>query len=249
MVIPALNEEGCVRFTVHYWRGFGASLVRVVDNGSRDATARRASEAKAEVLHEPARGYGAAAWRGCQQLPPDIEWVLFSSADGSDRLEEEEVTAFAAAIRSGADLIIGERVSRTESRAHLKPAQKFGNWLCCALIALGWGRRFADMGSLRVIRRAALERLALRDRSFGWNIEMQVRALEARLSVVEVPVRYHPRLAGEPKISGSVAGTLRAGWVMLRTIVELHQRRASATRAQRTEQEREREILNRTGCC
>lgn len=249
VVIPALDEQGCVRFIVHYWRGRGASLVRVVDNGSRDATARRAAEARAEVLHEPARGYGAAAWRGCQQLPPGIEWILFSSADGSDRLDPDEIAASDAAIRSGADLIIGERVSRAESRAHLKPAQRFGNWLCCALIALGWGRHFLDMGSLRVVRRTALERLALRDRSFGWNIEMQVRALEAGLSIVELPVRYYPRVAGEPKISGSVRGTLRAGWVMLRTLGGLLRRRVTPARGPRTNQEHEREILNRTGCC
>lgn len=249
VVIPAFNEESCVRFTVHYWRGRGVKRVRVVDNGSHDATGQRAVEARAEVLHEPARGYGAAAWRGCQQLPPGIEWILFSAADGSDRLQPAEAAAFDEAIRTGADLILGERVSQAESRVHLRRAQKLGNWLCCAVIELGWGRRFADMGSLRVIRRSALERLALRDRSFGWNIEMQVRALEEGLSIVELPVRYHPRLAGEPKISGSVRGTLRAGRVMLLTLCKLYQRRTVPPPAKCTEKERERQILNRWGCC
>lgn len=249
VIIPALNEAGCIRFTVHYWRLRRAAHVRVVDNGSHDATARLAAEAGAEVRLEPRAGYGAAAWSGARHPPPGIEWLLFSAADGSDRLEPEEAAAFDRVIGEGADFVLGERVSEARSRANLRPAQRLGNWLCCSLIELGWGRRFRDLGSLRAIRPATLERLALRDRGFGWNIEMQVRALEERLSIEELPVRYHPRLAGEPKISGNARGTIRAGIGMLRSVLQLHRRRVSAPRGTLAGKENERAFLNRNGCC
>lgn len=226
VVIPALNEAPCVAATVHGWRERGAALVRVVDNGSTDDTAARAGCAGAEVLSEPRRGYGAAAWTGTTGLPAGIEWILFSSADGSDRLDEEAAAAFQAAIDRGADLVLGERTTRRGSRRRLTPTQRFGNALACRLIAVAWGRRFRDMASLRVIRRGAFERLALRDRGFGWNVEMQVRALEHGLRIGEVAVEFHPRRAGESKISGSVRGVVRAGWGILVTIAKLRFARA-----------------------
>ena len=109
VIIPALNEAPCVAGTVIYWRARGAAVVRVVDNGSTDETGTRARGAGAEVIHEPRRGYGAAAWTGTRALPAGIEWILFSSADGSDRLDDAEQAAFQAAIDRGADLVLGER--------------------------------------------------------------------------------------------------------------------------------------------
>ncbi len=221
VVIPALNEAECAGDTVRQWRALGAARLRVVDNGSTDKTAGVARAAGAEAVIEPRRGYGAAAWRGLQEWPEDCEWVLFSSADGSDRLSVEELGAWQAAVEQGADLIIGERVSLAASRAELKWIQRLGNRVTCAALALGWGRRFRDMGSLRLARRDALVALGLADRAFGWNVEMQVRALEAGWRIVELPVRYHPRAAGESKISGSWSGTLRAGRGIVRMLVLL----------------------------
>lgn len=226
VIIPALNEAPCVAGTVAYWRGRGAGLVRVVDNGSADDTAIRAFDAGAEVLREPHRGYGAAAWLGTLDLPPAIEWIVFSSADGSDRLDGAEQAAFQAAIDHGADLVLGERVSFAASRRRLTPTQRFGNALCCALIALGWGRRFHDMASLRAIRRSAFERLELADRGFGWNVEMQVRAVERSLRIAEVPVCFHPRVAGKSKISGNLLGIVRAGWGIVGMVGKLYAGRA-----------------------
>jgi glycosyltransferase involved in cell wall biosynthesis len=211
VLIPALNEAGCIAATVENWRGLGARWVRVVDNGSFDNTSELARATGAEVVHEPKRGYGAAAWRGLQNLPADVEWILFSSADGSDRLTPAELVQWNACVENGIELITGDRVTPLASRAHLKVVQSFGNRLCCSLIALGWNQRFNDMGSLRLIRRAAFEPLALKDRSFGWNVEMQVRALEHGLRIVELPVVYHPRTVGTSKISGNFFGTVRAG--------------------------------------
>jgi hypothetical protein len=186
-------------------------MVRVVDNGSRDETGRAARTAGANVMVEAQRGYGAAAGRGLHDWPVEMENVLFSSADGSDRLSAAEISVWEAAAGEGADLIIGERTSDPLSRAHLKPTQRLGNWLVCQSLRLGWGRRFRDMGSLRLARRDRLVELGLQDRGFGWNVEMQVRAIEQGWKIVELPVRYYPRRAGESKISGSFAGTLRAG--------------------------------------
>jgi glycosyltransferase involved in cell wall biosynthesis len=221
VVIPALNEAGCIRATIQQWLDLGVAAVRVVDNGSTDQTAQIASHSGAEVLQEPRRGYGAAAWRGLQDWPPQLAWVLFSSADGSDRLSPDETSAWQAAIDHGADLVIGDRVTLPASRAHLKPTQRFGNWLACRALSIGWSRNFADMGSLRLLRHRSLLQLALADRAFGWNVEMQVRALEHRWNIVEIPVQYHPRTAGESKISGSLAGTFRAGTGILRTLIYL----------------------------
>ena len=226
VIIPALNETLCVAGTVAYWRSRSAGLVRVVDNGSTDDTAASARAAGAEVLREPRRGYGAAAWTGTRDLPPEIEWIVFSSADGSDRLDDTERAAFQTAIDRGADLVLGERVSHAASRTRLTPTQRFGNALCCALIALGWGRRFRDMASLRAIRRSAFERLRLADRAFGWNVEMQVRAVEHGLRIAEAPVCFHPRVAGESKISGNLSGIVRAGWGILAMVGKLYASRA-----------------------
>ncbi len=222
VVIPALNEAACVADSVLYWRIRGAGLVRVVDNGSTDATARCAANAGADVCREPQRGYGAAAWTGTRELPKSIDWILFSSADGSDRLDGAESAAFQRVIDDGALLVLGERVTQEASPSRLTPMQRFGNALCCALIALGWRRRFLDMASLRVIRQDAFERLALRDRGFGWNVEMQVRAVELGLPIVEVPVAFHARVAGVSKISGNLAGVIRAGWGILMMVGKLY---------------------------
>lgn len=225
VLIPALNEELCVAATIERWRALGVRWVRVVDNGSIDQTISCAGAAGAEVLSEPRRGYGAACWHGLQNLPSAAEWILFSSADGSDRLEEGDLEQWESSLRAGADLVLGNRLAHEMSRRHLKIVQWFGNWLCCFLIWVLWGRRFRDMSSLRIVRRAALEKMQLQDRGFGWNIEMQVRAVELKLPIVELPVRYHARMAGQSKISGTVRGTFKAAWGMIRTTVALWKRK------------------------
>lgn len=227
VIIPALNEAECVARTVSFWRELGVAGVRVVDNGSTDATAALAAAAGAEVRHEARRGYGAACWTGLLDWPAGVDWILFSSADGSDRLAALELAQWQREVEAGAVLIMGDRFSAPASRRQLKAVQRFGNRLCCTLIFLGWGGRFRDMGSLRLLRRTAFEAMALKDRGFGWNIEMQVRALELGLRWRELPVAYHPRLAGTSKISGSLRGTIKAAWGMMRMILELRLRRSS----------------------
>ena len=122
---------------------------------------------------------------------------------------------------AGCDLVLGNRRATAAGRAHLSPAQNLGNALATTLIALGWGHRYQDLGPLRLIRRQALDRICMRDRGFGWTVEMQARALEEGLRVEERPVAYRPRRGGRSKISGSVGGTLAAGSVILSTLAVL----------------------------
>lgn len=220
VLIPALNEQEAVGATVTDWRALGFSRVRVVDNGSSDSTAAKARDAGAEVIGEARRGYGQAAWTGLQEIPDGIEWVLFSSADGSDLLTRDELSDWnsAAAV---SDLIVGDRCASPDSRAAMNASQRVCTALFQGVARLGWGGAVRDVGSLRAIRLEALPQLALADRGFGWNVEMQIRALECRLRVVELPVRFRPRRAGQSKISGTILGTTRAALGILTILFRL----------------------------
>jgi glycosyltransferase involved in cell wall biosynthesis len=223
VIIPALNEEAALPRVLADLRHLGLDRIRVVDNGSHDHTAQVARQLGAEVLSEARRGYGAACWCGMSGFDPDVEWVLFCDADGSDELSELPRLFAQAAL--GADFVIGNRRGLPAHRAALTPQQDFGNALAVALIEFGWGHRYHDLGPLRLIHRGALDRIAMQDRGFGWTVEMQVRAVEEGLRIVEVPVRYRQRRGGRSKISGTVTGTLRAGSVILFTIGRLWLRR------------------------
>lgn len=220
VLIPALDERDCVGHTVRQWLEAGFHAVRVIDNGSTDGTAEVARAAGADVVSEPTRGYGAAAWRGLQGLPPGTDWVLFSSADGSDALDAEECRRWEMASRD-ADLLLGDRSGSRESRSAMNASQRLCTALFRVVVRAGWGRSFSDVGSLRAVRVGVLPVLRLADRGFGWNVEMQVRAIEAGLRIVELPVRFRPRRAGESKISGTLMGTIRAAWGILAMMFRL----------------------------
>ena len=230
VVIPALDEAASIGRTIRRWRELGAGRVLVVDNGSTDDTAAEAMAHGAEVVREELRGYGAAAWRGLENWPAGFRWVVFSSADGSDRMTPAEARQWQAAVDGGADLVIGDRTSTAVSRRHLRPMQRLGNSVTSSALTLGWGRRFHDMGSLRLVRHRSLTEMRLTDRGFGWNVEMQVRAMELGCAIVELPVGYHPRSAGKSKISGNFLGTLRAGKGILSMLARMLWWRLNATR-------------------
>ncbi len=232
VIIPALNEEQCVARTVQAWRAHGFPLVRVIDNGSTDGTATIAAASGAEVLAEPVRGYGAAAWRGIQGLPPSIEWVLFSSADGSDAMDSAELAEWNRCALLGAEFLLGDRCSHPGSLKTLNPSQRWCTWIFRWCVRWGWHHEFRDVGSLRALRVSAFPRLLLQDRGFGWNIEMQIRAIECGMRMVELPVLFRPRIAGDSKISGNWRGTLRAAHGILRLLGKLwctrHQRKSAS---------------------
>lgn len=217
--MPARDEEGTVGNVVARLLDAGLGWVRVVDNGSRDQTVHAARSAGADVYSEPQRGYGRACWRGLQRLPAGCQWVLFCDADGSDDLSQLP-DFFAAAAKS--DFVLGNRRCGSRHEAKLGWLQHCGNGLATALIRLGWGHRYFDLGPLRLIRRDVLEAMEMKDRTWGWTLEMQVKALEGRLRVTELPVNYLPRQGGESKISGNLMGGLRAGWVILWTLGGLY---------------------------
>jgi glycosyltransferase involved in cell wall biosynthesis len=221
-VIPARDEEHGVGAVVKSLRSAGLRHVRVVDNASTDSTAAAARQAGAEVLFEPRIGYGRACWAGLQDLPPGVEWILFCDADGSDDLEQ--LAAFFDAAQR-ADLVLGYRVPLPDGRSALTATQRLGNALATTLIRLGWGFSYRDLGPFRLIRRTALEAIQMRDRSWGWTVEMQVRAVEKGLRIVELPVRSHPRQAGRSKISGTMSGSFLAGTTIIATLSKLFVRR------------------------
>lgn len=218
-IIPVCNEEATIARVVHSLQKLGINCIRVVDNGSSDSSATRAREAGAEVLWEPISGYGRACWRGLQQLPPEIEWILFCDGDGSDDISH--ITEFLAQ-RQDCDFILGDRTATVLGRQVLTPVQHFGNRLATWLLKLGWGYRYRDLGPLRLIRRSSLEQMQMQDRGFGWTLEMQVKAVKNCLRICEIPVNYHLRQGGKSKISGNITGSIKAGTVILMTLVKLY---------------------------
>lgn len=222
VIIPVLNEAATIAGVIHSLQNLGLKQIRVVDNGSTDASAEAAKAAGAEVLFEPIRGYGRACWRGLEQLPAEIDWILFCDGDGSD--DFSQLPEFFQ-LRDEFDLILGNRRDTAAGRAVLTPAQNFGNGLATLLMGLGWGHWYRDLGPLRLIRRSALEQLQMQDRGFGWTVEMQVRAIEARLRIWELPVSYRPRQGGKSKISGTLVGSVRAGTMILQTLGSLYGQR------------------------
>ncbi len=217
VVIPALDEEQGIGAVIAAIPGWVDAII-VVDNGSRDRTAQVAARAGARVLQEPERGYGAACLRGIAAAE-GADIIVFLDADFSDH--PEEMAALVDPILSGAcDMVIGSRVLGKAQRGALTPQQRFGNALACWLIARIWGVRYTDLGPFRAIRRTALARLGMRDRNYGWTVEMQVRAIEAGLAVREVPVSYRARI-GTSKVSGTIRGSVLAG-VKILTIIARH---------------------------
>jgi hypothetical protein len=158
-------------------------------------------------------------------LPGEAEWILFCDADGSDDLTRLPDLIRCAECR---DFVLGAREPTQEGRSGVTLAQRLGNVIATNCIAWGWGYRYRDMGPFRLIRRSALEQLGMEDRTWGWTLEMQVRAVEERLRIAEIPVRSLPRSGGHSKIGGSLVGGVRAGSKIIATLVKLYWRRGHA---------------------
>jgi glycosyltransferase involved in cell wall biosynthesis len=207
VVIPALDEEQSLPRVLADLPPVGR--VVVVDNGSRDQTAARAAEGGATVVSEPRRGYGSACQAGIRRaLLDDPEVIVILDADHSD--DATLLPALVAPILEGrADLVLGDR-TRLAAPGALLPHQRQGNRLATFLIARVTGHRYRDMGPFRAIRAASLVALALEDPNYGWNVEMQIKAVRQGLRILEIEVPYRPRI-GVSKISGTVRGTARAG--------------------------------------
>ena len=225
VLIPALDEEaalpGVIGAIPAAGDGWAIREIVVVDNGSRDRTAEVARAAGATLAREPQRGYGAACLAGLEYLhraPPDV--VAFLDGDHSD--DPADLANVLAPIAAGeADLVVGSRVLGERERGALTPVQRFGNALAAVLIGALFGARVTDLGPLRAIRWEALGRLRMRDRDYGWTVEMQTRAFRARLRYREVPVRYRRRRAGRSKVTGTLRGAAGAGAKILLTLARV----------------------------
>jgi len=217
LIIPALDEAESIGPQLAALPRHLFAQILVVDNGSTDGTAEAARTAGAEVIVELRRGYGRACQAGLAGLRPETSAVVFMDADLSD--DPADVESLAKAFAAGGwDLMVGSRVLGRAEPGSLTPVQRFGNWLTTRLIRWMWGVPFTDLGPMRIVNRAALARLDLHDRDFGWNVEMQAKAARLGLAVTEIPVNYRRRRFGRSKISGTVLGSARAGFKILWTI-------------------------------
>ena len=221
VIIPALNEEQSISLVLRDLPAVGRVIV--VDNGSTDRTVPIASELGALVVAETERGYGAACLRGLEavrQLADSgevpVEIVVFLDGDYSD-YPDELPRLVAPILAREAHLVIGSRTVGTRERGALPPQSRFGNWLACTLMRWLFGARYSDLGPFRAIAYPALQQLEMSDRNFGWTIEMQIKAHRQHLRIREIPTPYRRRI-GQSKISGTLWGSLCAGYKILWTI-------------------------------
>lgn len=218
-IIPCLDEEATIGAVVV---GVGAHVdeVIVVDGGSRDRTAERAAEAGARVVPEPRRGYGRAVQAGIRALPPQCGIVLFLDGDGSD--PAERIPDVLAPIRAGrADFVLGSRLRGEREPGSLTAPQLVAGWLGGVLLRLVYGARFTDLSPFRAIRREALDRLGMREETYGWNLEMLMRVAAAGLRAEEVPVGQRRRAGGVSKVSGNLRASFAAAWSIAMTFLRL----------------------------
>jgi glycosyltransferase involved in cell wall biosynthesis len=208
VIIPALNEAESIGFVVSEmpWQLIAECIV--VDNGSSDGTGAVAEAAGARVIHS-ARGYGAACKAGSEAALPTSTILVYMDGDGSDVVLD--LAKLVAPIESGdADFVIGSRILGNREAGSMLGSQVFAAHLVGTLLRLFQGVHYTDMGPFRAIRRTSLESLHMSELTYGWNLEMQIRAAQKKLRIQEVPVDYRRRVAGISKVSGDVRGSVKA---------------------------------------
>ncbi len=211
VIIPAYNEADSIAQVIEKIPKTVSEII-VINNNSSDDTARMAQNAGATVLTELRKGYGYACLLGMeyvakQSKPPDI--IVFIDGDYSD-YPEELPKVVAPILENDFDLVIGARVKRMRESGSMTPQQVFGNWLATSLMKMFFGAKFTDLGPFRAIKYEKLMELQMEDKTYGWTVEMQLKALKKKLSYTEVPVRYKKRI-GVSKVSGTLKGSIFAG--------------------------------------
>jgi glycosyltransferase involved in cell wall biosynthesis len=214
LIIPALNEAGCIGPLLAELPAGLVQEVLVVDNGSTDDTAGAARRAGARVVSEPRRGYGFACAAGVAAARGDV--LAFMDADASF-IPGELGPLLAPILHGSADLALGTRLRGGAALGAMPPHQRFGNWLVARLITLLYRVHLTDLGPFRAVRRDLLLALDMHERTYGWPVEMIVKAARRGARIVELPVSYRPRLAGRSKVGGTVRGTILATYRILRT--------------------------------
>ncbi len=211
VIIPAFNEADSIAHVVKELPDIVSEVI-VVNNNSTDETVQNAQNAGATVLTEKRKGYGYACLCGMDYVAkqpeiPDI--IVFIDGDYSD-YPEELSKIVAPIIDNDIDFVIGARVKELREEGSMTPQQIFGNWLATSLMKLFFGATFTDLGPFRAIKYAKLLALQMQDKTYGWTVEMQLKALKQKLTYTEVPVRYKKRI-GTSKVSGTVKGSIFAG--------------------------------------
>ncbi len=211
VIIPAYNEADAITQVISDIPALVDEII-VVNNGSTDNTVEAAMRAGATVLTESRQGYGYACLTGIEYLnqraiPPNI--VVFLDGDFSDYPQELE-HLIDPIINNNMDLVIGSRVKHLRESGSLTPQQIFGNWLACSLMKLFYGGNYTDLGPFRAIKLNELNGLKMTDKTYGWTVEMQLKALRNKLNYTEVPVKYRKRI-GVSKVSGTLKGAIFAG--------------------------------------
>jgi glycosyltransferase involved in cell wall biosynthesis len=219
LVIPTLDEEAAIGGVVAAVPRQAVDRVIVVDSASRDRTVERAEAAGAQVVSVPQRGYGRACRAGVAAAA-DCDIVVFLDGDGSD-CPELIPDLIAPIVEERCDFAIGSRSRGRREPGSMTPHQLVAGWALGAAMRLLYGVRYTDMCPFRAIRREALLKLGMGEETYGWNLEMQMRAARAGLRIVELPVAHRRRAGGRSKVSGNLRGTLRASWRIIAVFVRI----------------------------
>jgi len=213
VIIPAFNEALSIDKVIAEIPTYVEEII-VVNNNSSDHTAEAAKKAGATVLDEPRQGYGFACLKGIEALKgKDAAIVVFLDADYSD-YPAELTDVIAPLLEEDYDLVIGSRDLGQKEAGSMTPQQIFGNWLATRLIKLFFGVTYTDLGPFRAIKYQKLIDLQMEDQTYGWTVEMQLKAAKQKYKVTEVPVNYRVRI-GQSKVSGTLKGTVLAGYKIL----------------------------------
>ena len=223
VIIPALNEEKSISKVISSIPKYVNEII-VVDNGSADKTSEIAKSKGALVLFESKKGYGYACIKAIEFLksnPPNI--IVFLDGDYSDYPEEMDLL-INPIIKNKYEFVMGARIKKLREPGSMTLQQVFGNFLACFLIRILYRVNFKDLGPFRAIKWDSLKKLKMEDKTFGWTIEMQLKAIKNKIKYFEVPVKYRNRI-GKSKISGTFSGTIKAGYKILLWIFKYYFKR------------------------
>jgi glycosyltransferase involved in cell wall biosynthesis len=219
-IIPCLDEEAAIGQVVTAVLAQKVSEVVVVDGGSRDRTAERAEAAGARVIVEPRRGYGRAIQAGIAAVRDDADILVFLDGDGSD--PSEFISDLVSPIVAGqAVFVLGSRVRGSREPGSLAPQQVVAAYVAGLLLRLVYGVGFTDLSPFRAIRRDELRRLGMKEKTYGWNLEMLMRVAAARLPALEIAVGQRRRIGGVSKVSGNLIAGIKAAWSISATFIRL----------------------------